>query len=224
MSDNKNKPITTREFLAERDMRIFKMRQAGTSVTEIARRFGVSTSSVSRSIQRQLEKMNREAILAYPEVLRLELERLDNLQQAIWPMTQHRRVVMDDGTEVQMEPDLKAIQQVLSIMDRRTKLLGMEQTNVNVQVETTSTQSVRAVIAGQPSLNQPATGFDAESESKKLLELMAIAGVLPEETVKSILSRNNSDIIDAEIVATDERSGEYDSHEDETEADNLNYE
>ena len=224
MSDNKNKPITTREFLAERDMRIFKMRQAGTSVTEIARRFGVSTSSVSRSIQRQLEKMNREAILAYPEVLRLELERLDNLQQAIWPMTQHRRVVMDDGTEVQMEPDLKAIQQVLSIMDRRTKLLGMEQTNVNVQVETTSTQSVRAVIAGQPSLNQPATGFDAESESKKLLELMAIAGVLPEETVKSILSRENPDIIDAEIVSTDEEDEEYDIREDETEVENSDYE
>lgn len=224
MSDNKNKPITTREFLAERDMRIFKMRQAGTSVTEIARRFGVSTSSVSRSIQRQLEKMNREAILAYPEVLRLELERLDNLQQAIWPMTQHRRVVMDDGTEVQMEPDLKAIQQVLSIMDRRTKLLGMEQTNVNVQVETTSTQSVRAVIAGQPSLNQPATGFDAESESKKLLELMAIAGVLPEDTVKSILGRENSDIIDAEIVATDERDEEYDGYGDEPEVENSDYE
>lgn len=224
MSDNKNKPITTREFLAERDMRIFKMRQAGTSVTEIARRFGVSTSSVSRSIQRQLEKMNREAILAYPEVLRLELERLDNLQQAIWPMTQHRRVVMDDGTEVQMEPDLKAIQQVLSIMDRRTKLLGMEQTNVNVQVETTSTQSVRAVIAGQPSLNQPATGFDAESESKKLLELMAIAGVLPEETVKSILSRENPDIIDAEIVSIDGEDEEYDIREDETEVENSDYE
>lgn len=224
MSDNKNKPITTREFLAERDMRIFKMRQAGTSVTEIARRFGVSTSSVSRSIQRQLEKMNREAILAYPEVLRLELERLDNLQQAIWPMTQHRRVVMDDGTEVQMEPDLKAIQQVLSIMDRRTKLLGMEQTNVNVQVETTSTQSVRAVIAGQPSLNQPATGFDAESESKKLLELMAIAGVLPEDTVKSILSHENTDIIDAEIVPTDEEYGEYDVHKNEPGVENSDYE
>ena len=113
MSDEKSKPITTKEFLNERDMRIFKMRQAGTSVNEIARRFGISTSSVSRSIQRQLEKMNKEAILAYPEVLRMELERLDNLQQAIWPMTQHRRVVMDDGTEMQVEPDLKAIQQVL---------------------------------------------------------------------------------------------------------------
>jgi hypothetical protein len=204
MSDEKSKPITTKEFLNERDMRIFKMRQAGTSVNEIARRFGISTASVSRSIQRQLEKMNKEAILAYPEVLRMELERLDNLQQAIWPMTQHRRVVMDDGTEMQVEPDLKAIQQVLSIMDRRTKLLGMEQTNVNVNVDGNISQNVRATIAGQPGVTMPATGFDAESEARKLLELMAISGVLPEATVASILANNREDddgIIDAEVVS-----------------------
>lgn len=217
MSDDKAKPITTREFLNERDMRIFKMRQAGTSVAEIARRFGISSSSVSRSIQRQLEKMNKEAILAYPEVLRMELERLDNLQQAIWPMTQHRRVVMDDGTEMQVEPDLKAIQQVLSIMDRRTKLLGMEQTNVNVSVDAVgSGQTIRATIAGQPGLNAPATGFDAESEAKKLLELMAISGVLPEKTVASILGTDDSDIIDAEVVSEsyDNDEGYEDSNDD----------
>lgn len=202
MSDEKAKPITTKEFLNERDMRIFKMRQAGTSVAEIARRFGIATSAVSRSIQRQLEKMNKEAILAYPEVLRMELERLDNLQQAIWPMTQHRRIVSDDGTEIQIEPDLKAIQQVLSIMDRRTKLLGMEQTNVNVSVDGVGTnQTIRATIAGQPGLNAPASGFDAESEAKKLLELMAISGVLPERTVASILRNNDTDIIDAEVIS-----------------------
>ena len=209
MSDEKSKPITTKEFLNERDMRIFKMRQAGTSVNEIARRFGVSSASVSRSIQRQLEKMNKEAILAYPEVLRMELERLDNLQQAIWPMTQHRRIVGDDGTEMQIEPDLKAIQQVLSIMDRRTKLLGMEQTNVNVNVDGTLNQTVRATIAGQPGVTMPAVGFDAESEARKLLELMAISGVLPEETVRAILRKNQEDeglIIDAEVLSdsTDE--------------------
>lgn len=204
MSDEKSKPITTKEFLNERDMRIFKMRQAGTSVNEIARRFGISTASVSRSIQRQLEKMNKEAILAYPEVLRMELERLDNLQQAIWPMTQHRRIVTDDGTEMQIEPDLKAIQQVLSIMDRRTKLLGMEQTNVNVNVDGNISSQIRATIAGQPGVTTPASGFDAESEAKKLLELMAISGVLPEETVTSILKKHQEDtgdIIDAEVVS-----------------------
>jgi len=205
MSDDKAKPITTKEFLAERDMRIFKMRQAGTSVQEIARRFGLSTSAVNRSVQRQLQKMNHEATLAYPEVLRLELERLDVLQQAIWPMTQHRRVTLDDGTEVQMEPDMKAIQQVLSIMDRRTKLMGMEQTNVNVQMDVNSSQAqIRATIAGQPGLSKPATGFDPESEAKKLLELMAISGVLPEATIKALMGPSDDDIIDADIVEDDD--------------------
>ena len=206
MSEDKTKPIQTREVLNERDLRIFKMRQSGTAVVEIARRFNLSTSSVNRSIQRQLEKMNREAILAYPEVLRMELERLDNLQQAIWPLTQHRRQTLDDGTEMQMEPDLKAIQSVLSIMDRRSKLLGMEQTNYNVNVETNSTHTIRAVIAGQPGLVKPSTGFDPESEARKLLELMAISGVFPEETIKNLLGEttqrelNEADIIDAEVI------------------------
>jgi DNA-binding CsgD family transcriptional regulator len=125
MSEQRNNKVMTKEYLAERDLRIFKMRQAGVAVAEIARRFDMSSSSVNRAVQRQLEKLNREALMAYPEVLRMELERLDNLQAAIWPLTQHRKVKMDDGTEVAVEPDLKAIQQVLSIMDRRTKLLGM---------------------------------------------------------------------------------------------------
>jgi len=148
--------------------------------------------------------MNREAILAYPEMLRLELERLDSLQQAIWPMTQHRKQVMDDGTEIQLEPDIKAIQQVLSIMDKRTKLLGIEQTNITMQMDVTSGgQAIRATIAGQPGVERPAIGFDAESEAKKLLELMAISGVLPQNTVESIL-RKQGEILDAEIVENDE--------------------
>jgi hypothetical protein len=114
-------------------------------------------------------------------------------------MTQHRRVVADDGTEMQVEPDMKAIQQVLSIMDRRSKLMGMEQTNVNVQVDTNN-QQIRATIAGQPGVIKPATGFDPESEARKLLELMAISGVLPAETVKSLMGDSDSGIIDAEIV------------------------
>jgi hypothetical protein len=133
----------------------------------------------------------------------MELERLDNLQQAIWPMTQHRRQVMDDGTEQQIEPDMKAIQQVLSIMDRRTKLLGMESTNVNVQMDVSGTQTIRATIAGQEGVTRPAIGFDPESEARKLLELMAISGVLPAETVRALLVSNSTEILDGEIVDSD---------------------
>lgn len=216
MSQDRSNKLTTREFISERDLRMFKMRQSGTSTAEIARRFNVTTSVVSKAIQRQLEKLNKEALMAYPEVLRLELERLDNLQQAIWPLTQHRRITLDDGTEVTQEPDLKAIQQVLAIMDRRTKLLGMDQTNVNVQMDlqTRGVEKITAVIAGQEALAKPTNSFDAESEARQLLELMGAAGVLPEDTVRSILGSNElpaaSYIEDAEIVDTDE-----DEQEDE---------
>ena len=200
----------TREFLAERDLRIFKMRQAGVPTAEIARRFGIGTSNVSNSIKRQLNKLSQEALLVYPEVLQMELERLDALQSAIWPLTQHRKQKMDDGTEVSIEPDIKAVSTVLSIIDRRAKLLGMEQTNVNVQMDVRDTSPMRAVLAGAPGVVQ-AEKFDSEAEAKKLLILMSDAGIMPRETIKELLgdlpalNDGEEDIEDADIVEkTDE--------------------
>ena len=205
MAEDKSNKIVTKEFLQERDMRIFKMRQAGTSAQEIARRFGITTSAVSKAVQRTLEKMNREVLLAYPEVLRMELERLDSLQQAIWPLTQHRRVTMDDGTEVNVEPDLKAIQQVLSIMDRRTKLLGMDQVNLNVQmdVQSKNNETIKATLAGSTNSQVEVDAFNPETEARQLLEIMGISGVLPPSTVKQILGADD-EVVDAEIVGEEE--------------------
>lgn len=184
----------SKEFLAERDLRIFKMRQAGVSPNEIGRRFNISTQSVSAAIKRQLEKMNREALMAYPEVLRMELERLDALQQAIWPLTQHRKVRLDDGTEVSVEPDIKAVQQVLGIMDRRAKLLGMEQQTINLNVETVD-NTPRAILAGASNQGPAAVNaFSAETEARQLLELMGISGVLPPETVKQMLGQGQKQL------------------------------
>ena len=198
MSEQRNNKVMTKEYLAERDLRIFKMRQAGVAIAEIARRFDISSASVNRAVQRQLEKLNREALMAYPEVLRMELERLDNLQAAIWPLTQHRKVKMDDGTEVAVEPDLKAIQQVLSIMDRRTKLLGMEATNVNIQMDVRGSETVKSSLAGETNTAAAIDAFDPETEARKLLELMGASGVLPAATVAGILGE--APIQDAEIV------------------------
>lgn len=203
MADNQQQGLT-REFLAERDLRIFKMRQAGVAANEIARRFGVSTSAVNNAIRRQLERLNREALLAYPEVLRLELERLDSLQQAIWPLTQHRKVTLDDGSEMTVEPDLRAVQQVLSVMDRRAKLLGMEATNINLSVDAGESAPQRVALAGADG-ERPAAidAFNPETEARQLLEIMGVAGVLPPETVNELLGRpvgELTEIVDAEIV------------------------
>ena len=174
----------TREFIAERDARIFQMRRSGVPVTEISKKLGIKVGAVHSAVQRQLQKLNREALLAYPEVLRLELERLDALQQSVWPLTQHRKVTADDGSEVVVEPDLKAVAEVRALIAQRAKLLGMEQTNLNVMVETPSPQ--RAVLAeavGAAAVD----AFDPRTEAVAMLELMARSGVIPAGEVEAVL-------------------------------------
>lgn len=178
--------VMTREFLAERDARIFKMRQAGMSASDISKRFGVSVSVVQKAIQRQLEKLNRETLMAYPEVLRLELERLDALQSALWPMTQHRKIRTDDGTEVQVEPDMKAIQTVLSIMKQRSQLLGMEQNNLNIQMDVTQRDAIKSTIVGE-SEAKPLNSFNPEAEARGLLEVMGRSGVISQDMINQLL-------------------------------------
>jgi len=191
----------TREFLSERDSKIMKLRQAGVSLPEIGKRFNMTSRGVSMRIRKVLEDMNSEALMAYPELLRMELERLDALQAAIWPMTQHRKVTADDGQEIQLEPDIKAIQQVLGIMDRRSRLLGMEKTNVSIQMESNSTINVRATLAGAEPIAEFRAGT-AEAEARQLLEIMGRSGALPQSTVNEILGEQG--IIEGEIVDSEE--------------------
>lgn len=209
MAANGTGKSLTREFLHERDLRMFKMRQGGVAINEIGRRFGVSTSVTQKAIGRQLERLNKEALMAYPEVLRMELERLDALQAAIWPLTQHRRVSLDDGTEVDVEPDMKATQQVLSIMDRRSKLLGMENNNVSISMDlsTNLAEPIRIAMLGGDT--EPLSTFSPENEARELLQLMAKSGVLPEDEVNKMLGEDKKShlsvvddegIVDAEIV------------------------
>jgi hypothetical protein len=209
---DRNPQVMTKEFLAERDLRIFKQRQAGLSISDIARRFGVTTAVVNKAIQRQLEKLNKEAFLAYPEVLRMELERLDSLQSAIWPLTQHRKISLDDGSEVQVEPDLKAIQQVLAIMTTRSKLLGLEQNNINVQMDVNSTQEIKASLSGAIEVSTMAS-FNPEAEARALLEVMGRSGVLPAHVVDELLGVQNNGLSPEPILTELVSAEEVDNNE-----------
>lgn len=208
----------SREFLAERDARIFGLKKSGLSNQEIARRFDMTAASVAAATRRQLGRLNSEAFLSYPEVLRLELERLDELQKGLWPLTQFRREVLDDGSEVMLEPDQNAVRTVLGIMDRRAKLLGMnvERAVVELQMDggAGDTIDVRSSLAGAGGGEVLETSEAAKAESLQLLELMASSGVLDDGVVSDILSNveerggleedrvelDDLDVVDAEII------------------------
>ena len=199
-----------RELLAERDARIFALKKAGVSSREIAKRFDMTTSAVSKAIQRQLEKLNQESKLNYVEVLRMELERLDALQASIWPMTQNRKQANPDGSEVAIEPDLKAVQQVLSVMDRRAKLLGMDRMNVNVSLADAPSVAgqIKVTLAGAEKASNEIDVHSPEEDARRLIALMTSAGILPAEELAAIASKSEV-IMDGEIVeeADDGSSG-----------------
>ena len=204
--------------MAERDARIFGLKKSGLSNQEIARRFDMTAASVAAATRRQLGRLNSEAFLSYPEVLRLELERLDELQKGLWPLTQFRREVLDDGSEVMLEPDQNAVRTVLGIMDRRAKLLGMnvERAVVELQMDggAGDTIDVRSSLAGAGGGEVVETSEAAKAESLQLLELMASSGVLDDGVVSDILSNveerggleedrvelDDLDVVDAEII------------------------
>tara|TARA_B100001778_G_C18444339_1_gene563808 strand:- start:72 stop:713 length:642 start_codon:yes stop_codon:yes gene_type:complete len=184
MADNLPK-----EFLAERDARIFSLKKSGLSNSDIAKRFEMSAGAVAAATRRQLNKLNSEAFLAYPEVLRLELERLDEMQKSLWPLTQFRREELEDGSTVTVEPDQRAVQTVLGIMDRRARLLGMNVERVDIALNTLGEATVvdaRSTLAGAEAAALP-KGSDPKEESMQLLELMGQSGVLDSSVLGEIL-------------------------------------
>jgi hypothetical protein len=71
-------------------------------------------------------------------------------------------------------------------MDRRAKLLGMDQKNVNIQMDVNSNQNIKASLSG--SIQAIAVdAFDPEKEAKQLLEIMGRSGVLPQDMIDSLL-------------------------------------
>jgi hypothetical protein len=186
-----------REFLAERDLRIFNARKAGVSHEQVAAQFGISIRAVRAAVSRQLAKLRTEAMLAYPEMVGQELERLDALQAALWSQTQPRRVEfpIGSGEYIVMDPDVKATAQVMAIMAARAKLLGLDAA-VNIQVDVVTPKDRLASAPHQDAL----VVADAESEARQLIELMVQANILPADEANKILELTAPPINDDEVV------------------------
>lgn len=197
----------SKEFLVERDARIFGLKKSGLSNQDIGKRFNMTAAAVAAATRRQLGRLNSEAWLSYPEVLRLELERLDELQRSLWPLTQFRREVLEDGSEVMLEPDQNAVRTVLGIMDRRAKLLGMnvERTEVAISgLEGRESVEVKSSLVGGPVV--AVDKGDAKGEALALLELMSSSGVLDAGVVSNILDNvdRDAEVVDAEVISESE--------------------
>jgi hypothetical protein len=176
-------PEHSREFLHERDVRIFQAARNGIPRSTIAKQFGISTDAVGKAIQRQIGRLNKEALSAAPELIRMELERLDALMAGVWPYTQPTRIQLPDGTAEIVPPDVKYVTEARNNIKDRNKLLGLEQNTVNITVETEPVKSSLAGTAAKGELN----AHDPRTEALAMLEIMGRTGILPRDTIEALM-------------------------------------
>lgn len=106
-----NKPGDKERLLLRRH-RVLKYRLAGKSYRDISRMVGISESTVSADIQAILEPVEESARKNVELYIKLELERLDKMARPVWFSA--------------TRGDTAAVDQILKIMQRRAKLLGLD--------------------------------------------------------------------------------------------------
>ena len=96
----------------ERRARALQLRKEGASFDDIAAELGMSRSAAHKTVQRGLVELTALAKGEAEGLRALELARLDELQRSIWP----------EATG----GNLPAMDRLLKIMERRTRLLGLD--------------------------------------------------------------------------------------------------
>jgi uncharacterized protein YicC (UPF0701 family) len=103
-------PSANNPEVIDKERRVLELRRSGITFDVIAEEVGYASASGAynafvRSLKRTLQ-------VPADEVRQIEIDRLDKLQQAMWPQA--------------MEGHPAAIDRIIRIMERRAKLLGLD--------------------------------------------------------------------------------------------------
>lgn len=97
---------------AEKKLEIMRLRRDGYTFREIGQELNCTPQYCHRVITECLEKLATKYVNAAAQLRELEAERLDRAHRAAWPKA--------------IKGDLRAIDRVLKIMERRAKLYGLD--------------------------------------------------------------------------------------------------
>lgn len=97
---------------AERRVQAFQLYKSGWTFRQIATKFGVSHTCISKDIHGELDALAAERREVAKEVLELELQRMDDLLKVLTPRA--------------LRGDDQAIDRMLKVIERRAKYLGLD--------------------------------------------------------------------------------------------------
>jgi hypothetical protein len=166
-------------------MQALQMRLAGASIRQIQSAVGFRTI---RGCHETIRRMLDEHVIRPTQELRaLEVQRLDALLLAVWPMAMGRRAQRDQPAVL---PDPTMIDRALKILERRARLLGLD---MPVQHELSGpngapldfSAALAALVIGRASLGppgiDPSAADDAEA-ARLVAEVAPEMRALPQPT------------------------------------------
>lgn len=122
---------------AVRRRQAVRMRLDGKPWHEIEKALGYASPGAAHTdVKRALEESRKELALVADEYRELELQRLDDMERAtrtvldaLHVTVSHGRIIRnDDGSELlDHDPALRAVDRLLRIAERRSRLLGLDQ-------------------------------------------------------------------------------------------------
>ena len=134
--------------ILDRRTQVAALRLSRLSFSEIARRLGVSVATVHSDMTAIRSEWAERRLTAYEDWIGEELATLDALQRSMLPLAR-------TGQE-------KAVDRVLSIMDRRSRLLGLDQPERHEHVVITKDLVAREIERLEEELARRSTeGVDA---------------------------------------------------------------
>lgn len=134
-----------RAAIAERRTRVLAMRVEQYPYTEIAVALGISEALARTDYVRAIEARKTELDEQRHVTVALELAKLDAAERAAWGVLRARHILAQQGKIVCTEdgrpleddaPTLQAIDRILKIAERRSRLLGLD-APVRAKVEVT---------------------------------------------------------------------------------------
>lgn len=112
MTDQKDQPKFPTPHVLARRIKALELRKQGFSYRTIADTIGVNVSTAYHDVQASMQILRDLEMSKAEDVRGIELERLDRLLLAVWGNA-------TDG-------DDRAVRAALSIMERRSRLLGLD--------------------------------------------------------------------------------------------------
>lgn len=109
-------------YYYEQRREAFRLRKAGNTYDDIADKIGCSPQEAQKMVRGQLSEIHVDEYTDRELARRMHLERLDALMSAVWPSATRTPTEKfpDQG------PDLEASRTALRILERQSKLLGLD--------------------------------------------------------------------------------------------------